>query len=106
MQTPRLRATLVALTALASLLIAGPASAAFTQPAFVRSIGMRGEPAVYPFGMDFNPVTRELVVGDYWNYQVRRYDLQGHQLGAFYLPPSQRHGQPYAIAILGTARST
>jgi DNA-binding beta-propeller fold protein YncE len=76
---------------------ASPAAASITQPGFVRSIGMRGEAAVYPFAMDFNPVSHEILIGDYWNYRVRRYDLQGNQIGSFYLPPAQRHGQPYAV---------
>lgn len=96
----RWSSALVGILVVGSILsVSVPAMAAFTQPAFVRSIGMRGEPAVYPFGMDFNPTTREIIVGDYWNYEVRRYDLQGNQLGAFYLPPNLRHGQPYAVSI-------
>ena len=77
---------------------AGPASAAWSgPPGFVRTIGMRGEPGVYPFGMEFNPVTQEILVGDYWNYQVRRYGLDGEALGSFYLSPQLRHGQPYGV---------
>ena len=77
-----------------------PASAAaWAPPGFVRTIGGPGEAGVYAWGMEWNPVTLELLVGDYWNYQIRRYDLQGHEVGAFYRPASQRGGQPYTISV-------
>lgn len=99
------RKPIIAIFALASLLAAslvaataGPASAVWSgPPGFVRTIGMRGEAGVYPFGMEFNPVTQEILVGDYWNYRVRRYALNGTALGSFYLGPTLRHGQPYGV---------
>src|SRR5438093_8760365 len=77
--------------------VAGGASAAGTWqlPGFVRSIGGRGEAGVYPWGMEYNPVTDEILVGDYWNFKIRRYDrVSGRQIGAFFRAPNLRKGQP------------
>ncbi|HEX6845143.1 MAG TPA: Ig-like domain-containing protein [Actinomycetota bacterium] len=74
-----------------------PAQAAWTAPSLVRSIGGRGEPGVYAWGIQYNPVSNEIVVGDYLNYQIRRYALDGTYLGSFYRTGSA--GQPYSISI-------
>ena len=78
-----------------------PAGAADWQaPGFVRAIGGRGEAGVYPWGMEYNPVTDEILVGDYWNYKIRRYNrTSGRQVGAFFRPPAVRRGQPYTISV-------
>jgi sugar lactone lactonase YvrE len=59
----------------ASLLVisAGEASAAWSQPSFVRSVGGIGRPGVFAWGLSYNPVTDEVIVGDYLNFRVRRY---------------------------------
>jgi sugar lactone lactonase YvrE len=81
--------------------VAGIASAASWQPpGFVRSLGGRGEAGVYPWGMEYNPVSDEILVGDYWNFKIRRYDrVTGRQLGAFFRAPNLRKGQPYTISV-------
>src|SRR5262245_37058661 len=100
-KTPRtLVALVVALTAVVAPLALAPASAAPPghTPRFVRTIAGPGEAGVYAWGMEYNPVSDEILVGDYWNYQIRRYDPDnGHEIGAFYRPPSQYKGQPYTI---------
>ena len=99
--SPRILRVLVAVPAMLVVLAgAVPARAAgFTAPGFVRSIGGRGEAGVYAWGMAYNPVSHEVLVGDYWNFKIRRYDLDGHELGAFYRAPSQYKGQPYSISV-------
>ncbi len=67
-------ATLATMLAMSALLVsAGSASAAWSQPAFVRSIGGIGRPGVFAWGLAFNPVSHEVIVGDYLNFRVRRY---------------------------------
>lgn len=89
-----------ALAAAATLVAAAPAaSAAWSPPAFVRTVGSRGVPGVYGWGIQFNPVSREVLVGDYLNYAVRRYDLAGNELGWFWRPPGQRNGHPESVAV-------
>ena len=99
--SPRVvRASLAVLVTLSIALTASPAHAAgFSPPGFVRSIGARGEAGVYAWGMAYNPVSNEVLVGDYWNFKIRRYDLEGNELGAFYRSPSQYKGQPYSISV-------
>jgi DNA-binding beta-propeller fold protein YncE len=90
---------LIVVTTAATLVPAQGAFAAWSAPTFVRSIGGPGEARVYAWGMEWNPITNEILVGDYWNYQIRRYDTSGHELGAFYRPASIRKGQPYTIEV-------
>jgi hypothetical protein len=104
---PRVRSTFVA-KLLAAVTVAGglaqlsppPASAAgWTPPGYVRSFGGRGEAGVYAWGMEYDPATGEILVGDYWNFWVRRFSTDGEELGAFYRPVAQRRGQPYSISV-------
>jgi DNA-binding beta-propeller fold protein YncE len=92
-------AVIGAACAVMALLPAVPAGAAWAQPAYVRSIGGRGEAGVYAWGIAWNPSTDEILVGDYWNFKVRRYDRAGNEIGAFFRSPSLRKGQPYSLAV-------
>ena len=50
--------------------------------------------------MEYNPVTDEILVGDYWNFKIRRYNrVTGKQIGAFFRPVNLRRGQPYTISV-------
>jgi hypothetical protein len=73
------------------------AIAAGQQPRFERTIGGQGRPGVFAWGVQYNPVTDEVLVGDYLNFKIRRYDKQGNALGDFYRP--DHLGQPYSIAV-------
>lgn len=100
--TRRLLARLVALVTVAAGLVAvgtttQPAEAAWAAPQFVRSISGNGRPGVFPWGIQYNPVSNEVIVGDYLNNQVRRYTPDGRILGSFYRTGAT--GQPYSIAI-------
>lgn len=73
---------LVVLGLMAALVVpATRADAAFTTPSLVRSISGTGRAALFPWGMAYNPVSDEIIVTDYLNYQVRRFDTSGHHLG-------------------------
>ena len=63
----------------------------------MRSIGGDGEPAVFAWGIQYNPVSNEMLVGDYLNFQIRRYDMNGNLLGSFFRPNPD--GQPYSISV-------
>ena len=94
--------TILALVAVMLTQVAAPprADAALTtnqQPRFERSIGGQGRPGVFAWGVQYNPVTQEVLVGDYLNFKIRRYDKQGNALGDFYRP--DHLGQPYSIAV-------
>lgn len=88
------------MAALLAQVVSTPAASALTanqQPRFERSIGGQGRPGVFAWGVQYNPVTQEVLVGDYLNFKVRRYDKQGNALGDFYRP--DHLGQPYSIAV-------
>lgn len=98
------RAAATGLTALLSVtglvvldLSTAPAHAAWTAPQFVRSISGNGRPGMFSWGAQFNPVTNEVIVGDYLNNQIRRYSPDGRILGSFYREDNK--GQPYSIAV-------
>ena len=74
-----------------------PASAAFLTPRYVRSIGGMGRPGVFAWGTQWNPVTNEMLVGDYLHFKVRRYDLAGNHLGDFWNDGDC--GQPYTVGV-------
>jgi len=93
----------IAASALAAGLLIGlvPAppvhASGFNPPSFVRSIGGKGRAGVYAWGIQYNPVSNEMIVGDYLNYQLRRFDSSGNQLGYFFRSPN--NGQPYSVAV-------
>ena len=74
-----------------------PAEAAWAVPQFVRSVSGNGRPGVFPWGVQYNPVSNEVVVADYLNNQIRRYSTDGRILGSFYRADNK--GQPYSLAI-------
>ena len=74
-----------------------PAQAAWTVPQLVRSVAGNGRPGVFPWGVQYNPVSNEVIVGDYLNNQIRRYTPDGKILGSFYR--SDNKGQPYSVAV-------
>jgi hypothetical protein len=99
MRTARSLFLLVVVSASLGALPAAARADTFTAPGFVRSIGARGEAGVYAWGMAYNPVSNEILVGDYWNFKIRRYDLEGNEVGAFYRSPKLYKGQPYSISV-------
>jgi hypothetical protein len=74
-----------------------PAAAAFTTPRYVRSIGGMGRPGVFSWGTQWNPISNEMLVGDYLHFKVRRYDLSGNHLGDFWNDGDC--GQPYTVGV-------
>lgn len=87
----------VSAVAAAVLVPAHPASAAYAVPRYVRSIGGSGRPGVFAWGVQWNPATNEVLVGDYLNNMVRRYDTGGNHLGDFWHEDGL--GQPYSIGV-------
>src|SRR5258708_10985673 len=88
----------VGLGLLAARVPAPPVHASsFNPPNFIRSIGGKGRAGIYAWGIQYNPVTGEMIVGDYLNYELRRFDANGNQLGYFFR--SNNTGQPYSVAV-------
>ena len=65
-------AALVAGASLALPAAAAPPRAAWTAPQVERIIGAPSRPGVAAWGITYNPVTDEILVGDYVSDQVRR----------------------------------
>ncbi len=85
--------------AVGTVATATPAAAEDWAPRFERSIGGTGLAGVYAWGLQYNPVTDEVLVSDYFNYVIRRYNRDGEQLGTFGRAASERNGQPYSMAV-------
>ena len=73
--------------------------APWSAPTFVRSIGARGSAGLYAWGTAYNPVTNQILVGDYLNYQIRRFSTGGTAQGSFYRSAADRKGQPEGIGV-------
>ena len=82
----RSRATIIALTAAAGLLVAGlsepPARAESTVTLFpVRTIGAEAPAGLYAWGVAYDPLDDTILVGDYWNFRVVRLNTDGTSAG-------------------------
>lgn len=95
----RFASLLLAIVAIAGAVLvpAEPASATPASPRYTRSIGGAGRPGVFSWGVQWNPITNEILVGDYLNNKVRRYDTNGNHLGDFWHEDDL--GQPYSLAV-------
>jgi len=91
--------TSAVLSAAALTGVTAPAQAAWAPPAFVRSIGGRGAAGLYAWGVQQNPVTGDILVGDYSNNQIRRFRTDGTLAGSSYAPETVRKGHPESVAV-------
>ena len=103
---PRVAAAVVAVaTSPTALAVGSGARRHLHGTQFRASIGARGEAGVYAWGMAYNP-RNEILVGDYWNYKIRRYDLRATSRRLLPVPGAYK-GQPYSISVdSATATST
>jgi sugar lactone lactonase YvrE len=85
----------VALGSIAS----GAGAATFTPPGYVRSVGGTGTAGVYAWGIQYDAMTNQIEVADYWNFYVRSYTPTGTQTASFYQSAATRQGQPESIAV-------
>ena len=78
----RWRAPLAALAvAVMGLTLASAAGAAPTVT-FQKSYGFSGPAGIYAYGMEWDASDNTILVGDYWNYRVWRYDTDGNLIGS------------------------
>jgi DNA-binding beta-propeller fold protein YncE len=100
-RTPRRLLTVaLAATLSAGALLAPPASgAAWTPPTPERVIGAPSLPGIAAWGITYNPVTHEILVGDYVSQQIRRYSTSGTWLGDFTNPRGYVPGVVSALAV-------
>ncbi|HYW29745.1 MAG TPA: NHL repeat-containing protein [Gaiellales bacterium] len=79
----RLRTSLaMAVLAVAAGLAPSGASAA----TLVKTIGFPGPAGLYAYGMDWDASDNTILVGDYWNYRVKRYTTSGTYIGTVSKP--------------------
>ena len=98
----RLRARALATAIVISAIVATPAAGApapWTAPQVERIMGGPSRPGVAAWGLAYNPVTDEMVVGDYVSRQVRRYSPAGTWLGDFPNAGGSIPGVVSAIAV-------
>src|SRR5205085_6973521 len=72
-------------TALAMLglaVIAGLAPSSASAATLVKTIGFPGPAGLYAYGMDWDASDNTILVGDYWNYRVKRYTTDGQLVGS------------------------
>ena len=78
---------------------ASPAQAAWTAPRSERLMSGPARPGVAAWGLAYNNVSGQMVVGDYVSSQVRRYSLAGVHLGDFVNPKGSTEGVASAVAV-------
>ena len=99
---PRLRTVALLATLTAGALVGPEAAAApssWTAPRAERIIGAPSRPGLAAWGVTYNPVTDEILVGDYVSDQVRRYSRSGTWLGNFSNPLGYIPGVVSALAV-------
>ncbi len=52
---------------------------------------------MFSWGVQYNPVSDEIIVSDYLHFKLRRYDTSGNYLGEFWR--DDHVGQPYSVGI-------
>jgi tripartite motif-containing protein 71 len=106
MMRRRIRGVFVAVctTALAGTVAAvgvpGASAAEFATPTFVRTIGHPGHAGVYAWGAA-TAIDGSILIGDYWNYTIRRYSKGGTLLQSISSKgtgPGQNMG-PHGVAV-------
>jgi tripartite motif-containing protein 71 len=71
-----IEAVLAAVTMLAGLTLAMPPAQAATAT-YKTTYGFNGPAGLYAYGMDWDSTTNTILVGDYWNYRVKRFSTTG-----------------------------
>jgi DNA-binding beta-propeller fold protein YncE len=97
-----LRRVALAAALFATATIALPAADAaspWSAPHVERIMGGPSRPGVAAWGLAYNPVTEEMVVGDYISNQVRRFSPEGTWLGDFSNPKGSTGGVASAVAV-------
>ncbi|MDQ6672880.1 MAG: NHL repeat-containing protein [Chloroflexota bacterium] len=77
-------------------------AAGFTTPTWQRQIGVPGHAYVYPWGIAMDPTTDTILVGDYNNYNIKRFSTGGTLMATYSSKgrgPGQLSGQPYGVAV-------
>ena len=87
------------LLSLAAMAAIAPASA--NAATLVKTIGFPGPAGLYAYGMDWDKSDNTILVGDYWNYRVKRYTTSGKFIGIVSKPDplgtGSGTGAPYDI---------
>jgi sugar lactone lactonase YvrE len=66
-----------------TLSVAYPGSGSAGGPATYSGVyGFSGSAGLYAYGMDWDSTDNTILVGDYWNYRVWRYDTDGNLIGS------------------------
>ena len=98
-RAPRIAVTALAAATLAAGLVPAHADVPWEPPTIERIIGGPSRPGIAAWGLAYNPVSGELVVGDYVSNQVRRYSTDGDWLGDFTNPRGSVGGVGSALAV-------
>ncbi|HZM32505.1 MAG TPA: NHL repeat-containing protein, partial [Acidimicrobiales bacterium] len=87
------------MVAAAALPAPAGAQVAWSAPVAERIMAGPSRAAVAPWGLAYNPVNGELVVGDYLANRLRRYSVDGTYLGDFVDPTATAGGVPLGVAV-------
>lgn len=103
--TPSVLRIALLVTLVAGTLVAGTAPASGAPiAAYDETFGFKGPAGNYAYGGDWDPTTNTILWGDYWNYRVKRYTIDGQKCTAalcdgspFVVTTTKPVGQPGGI---------
>src|SRR5688572_30991263 len=61
---------------------------------YSETFGFSGPARNYAYGGDWDPSTKTLLWGDYWNYRVKRYTRSGERC-----TPTLCEGSPFVVSV-------
>jgi sugar lactone lactonase YvrE len=66
--------------------------------AYQKTFGYKDTSSMYPYGMAYDPSDNTVLVGDYWNFKVRRFSASGNLIATYKNAAATGVGAPYDVA--------
>src|SRR3712207_1260130 len=92
-------ASAMAATAVVTTTQVATSAATWAPPRSARIISGPSKPGIAAWGLAYNKVTNEFVVGDYVSNQIRRFSRSGQLLGEFRNPKNNTEGVASGVAV-------
>ena len=97
------RAIVAASTIVAAMVGSSPVASGAAIATYDETFGFKGPAQNYAYGGDWDPTTDTILWGDYWNYRVKRYTIDGQKCtmalcgSPFVVTSTAKVGQPGGI---------
>ena len=92
----RRSAVLAVLAAIVATALAAPAGASAAALRYDTAFGFKGPAGLYAYGVEYDETSDTILVSDYWNYRVKRFNKD---TGALLKTFGQGIGAPYDVEV-------